>query len=152
MTSERAAVEAVLTDFGRLIGIADLEFDGRDRCILSFDDAMVVTIELEEANRRLLIYSSLGEPSGDLPGAYAELLRANYLGGQDGGAMLGLQPDGKAITLSQWVATPGLDATEFRATLERFVNAAEAWGKRLPQLGASEADRAAFPPVQAILG
>ena len=150
--SGRDAVGALLSDFARMIGIPDLEFDAANRCVLLFDEGMVVTIELDEADERLLLYAPLGEAVGDLPAAYAEPLRVNYLGGQSGGGMLGLQPDGQAITLSQWVPISGLDATRFSNALERFVNTVDDWRLRLPRLGTSATEHGADAPMQAIRG
>lgn len=126
--------------------------DAADQCVLLLDERMVVTIELDEAGERSLLYAPLEELAGEPPAAYAELLRANYLGGQSGGGMLGLQPDGEAIAPSQWVPTPGLDAARFSNALERFVNAADDWRQRLPRVGASATDDGADAPMQAIRG
>ena len=144
--SDRHTVQALLGEFGRTIGLDGLELDEDDYCALLIDDAHVINMEFDEAGKKLVLYSLIGEPMGERTAAYDQLLRANYLGRETGAASLGLHPDGRGVVLSQWLPLQGLDGERFTMELERFVNQTESWTKRLPQLGTNSGGDAAPAP------
>jgi hypothetical protein len=150
--SDRHTVQGLLGEFGRTIGLDDLELDEDDYCALLIDDSLVINMEFDDAGNKLVLYSLIGEPAGERTAAYDRLLRANYLGRETGAASLSLHPDGKGVVLSQWLPMPGLDGKRFTTELERFVNQTEAWTKRLPQLAASSegepAPASEFPVIR----
>lgn len=150
--SDRHTVQGLLGEFGRTIGLDGLELDEDDYCALLIDNSLVVNMEFDEAGKKLVLYSLIGEPNGERTAAYDQLLRANYLGRETGAASLGLHPDGKGVVLSQWLPMHGLDGERFTTELERFVNQTEAWTKRLPELGANAGGKAApaseFPVIR----
>jgi hypothetical protein len=106
-------------------------------------------MEFDEEGRQLLLYSLIGQVSGDAGSVYERLLQANYLGRECGGATFGVRPD-NSVVLSQSMAAAGLDLKDFTARLERFINEVEAWTKQLPQLGAESETAPAeeFPVIR----
>jgi Tir chaperone protein (CesT) family len=112
--------QAVLEAFGRQVGI-DLAFED-GHCALAIDK-IVINIEHDRPRDRLLIYSLIGTPGGDLAVAYGAILQANYLGvGTKGPSFL----------------PASVELPVFEATLQNFVEVTEQWTMRLPELGVAE--------------
>jgi hypothetical protein len=147
--SDHRAIQALIGEFGRSIGLPDLELDEDNYCALLIDEGLVINMEFDEESRQLLLYSLLGQAAGDTRSVYERLLQANYVGRECGGATFGLRPD-NSVVLSQSLAVPGLDLKDFTARLERFVNEVEAWTKQLSQLGAASETAPAeeFPVIR----
>lgn len=149
--SDRNSIQALLAEFGRSIGITDLAFDASGYCILVFDDALVVNMEIDEAEQGLLLYSLVGNPAGEPGIIYEALLRANFRASQQDAPIFGMA-DGKGITLSKRIPLAGLELSSFNSALEQFVNAVEHWTARLPQLGASAPEPETAMPASFIRG
>jgi len=126
--------QAVLEAFGRQVGI-DLAFED-GHCALAIDK-IVINIEHDRPRDRLLIYSLIGTPGGDLAVAYGAILQANYLGVGTKGPSFGLRPDDSALVLSQFLPA-SVELPVFEATLQNFVEVTEQWTMRLPELGVAE--------------
>ncbi|MEJ0019479.1 MAG: type III secretion system chaperone [Acetobacteraceae bacterium] len=139
----RGAVQQIIAEFGKTIGIDDLSLDEEGYCCLVVDQDNVVNIELDEAAPRLLFYSIVGRPA---EGRYKLLLEANYLGQGTGGGTLGLQPGSGAIVLSREVPLALLDVPTFSTALERFINLTEFWTRRLGEPAADLAALEYRPP------
>jgi hypothetical protein len=137
--------QAVLESFGRQVGIEGLGFDEGGHCALAIDDKTVVNIEHDVPRERLLLYSLIGAPGGDLAAAYGAILRANYLGVETRGPTFGLRPDDDALVLSQYLPLVTLDLPTFEAALQNFVGVTEDWSARLPGLGAPASEPAPSP-------
>lgn len=129
------AAQEILQAFGRAVGLDDLAFDDGGHCALAIDDKTVINIEHDAPHDRLLLYSLIGTPEGDLSAAYGEVLRANYLGIETRGPTFGLRPEDGALVLSQFLPLAALDLPTFEAALQNFVGVAEDWTGRLPALG-----------------
>ena len=151
--ADRDTTQQIIGDFGKTVGLDDLELDEAGYCCLVIDKNLVINIELDEPERRLMLYSLVGRPGPDRLPVPNMAMEANYLGRGTGGATLGVQPEGGGIVLSRGVPLAGLDLPGFNGALERFVNTAEAWTKRLAE-PAAEAEPAAtaldFPPAGGI--
>jgi hypothetical protein len=132
-------MQQLLASFGREVGLSDLAFDDEGHCVLGIDD-VVVNLEYDQSAGRLLLYSHIGRPSGDLAAVHASLLRASYLGGGTAGLTFGLRPTDDAVVISRWLETAVLDPPMFQAALQVFVDTAEAWTARLPELGTAAGD------------
>ena len=135
--AEREMVQQILGDFGKTIGLDDLGLDGAGYCCLMIDNDLVINIEFEEPDSRLMLYSVVGHPGADRAASLTAIMEANYLGRGTGGAILGLAPESGAIVLSRDVPIAGMDVPGFSETLERFVNMAESWSKKLGEAASS---------------
>ena len=138
----RDPAQAVLQAFGRQIGIDGLAFED-GHCALAIDRTMI-NIEHDAPRERLLLYSLIGMPGGDLAAAYGAILRASYLGVETKGPTFGLRPEDGALVLSQFLPVASLDAPTFEAALQNF-SVTEDWTSRLPGLGRVEPVRAHSP-------
>ena len=139
------AAQDILQAFGRAVGLDDLAFDGGGHCALAIDDKTVINIEHDAPRERLLLYSLIGTPVGDLSAAYGAILQANYLGIETRGPTFGLRPDDDALVLSQYLPLATLDLPTFEAALQNFVGVTEDWSARLPGLGAPASEPAPSP-------
>ena len=128
------SAQEILGAFARQVGIDDLAFED-GHCALAIDK-IVINIEHDAPRDRLLLYSLIGMPGGDLAASYRAILRANYLGVETKGTTLGLRPDDGALVLSQFLPAT-VDLPGFEATLQNFLEVTEAWTARLPELGAA---------------
>lgn len=131
------AAQDILQAFGRAVGLDDLAFDEGGHCALAIDDKTVINIEHDAPRERLLLYSLIGTPDGDLSAAYGAILQANYLGIETRGPTFGLRPDDGSLVLSQFLPIATLDLPTFETALQNFVGVTEDWTGRLPALGAA---------------
>jgi hypothetical protein len=138
--SEQDNFSQILAAFGHTIGLEDLAVDADGYAALAIDDRLIVNLERVPNGERVLLYSAVGKPAGDLLESYAMLLEANFLGRGTFGATLGLSPDSDMIVLSQFVPLAALDLSGFTSALEVFVNAAEQWTARMAHLGVPAMD------------
>jgi hypothetical protein len=128
---------------GAAVGIPELTLDEAHCCTLSFD-SVVVNFELE-----LFLCASLGAmPGAGSSALYEQLLDGNLLW-KAGGATLGLDRAGKRVVLQQSLPVERLAEVEFEAAVERFVDMAEAWTRRVSEATAAPPDTAAAPPEAA---
>jgi hypothetical protein len=128
--------QAVLAEFGRTVGLDDPTFDADGHCVLGID-AVIVNLERDEEGGVLLLYSLIGRPVGNPAAVYAALLRAQYLGVESGGMTFGLRPGDDAVVMSRGLDLATLDVATFQSVLQAFVDTAEAWMARLPELDAA---------------
>lgn len=136
---EREQINLLLGEFGREIGLDGLTLDADGHAALAFDDVLV-NLELEEDDDRLLFYAYLGGIRGDAPAAMRAMLEANlFWRGADGGTLAMERATG-GVVLELAVPAASLDRARLEAVLERFINTAEEWTQRL---GAGEAAKAA---------
>ncbi|MFO1058436.1 MAG: type III secretion system chaperone [Dongiaceae bacterium] len=145
--SDLDAVQQVIGEFGKSIGIDDLALDAEGYCCLAIDHDLIVNIELDATDGQLVLYSVVGQPGPDRAAVLETLMQANYLGQGTRGAILGLQPGTGAVVLSRALPADRLDLPAFNGALERFVNTAEDWMRRLagPAAAADPAAEAAAP-------
>ena len=135
----REAAVRLLGAFGATIGIPDLRLDEAGCCALAFDE-VVVNLEADPDGRQLFLYASVGPvPSSDSSELYKQLLDGNLFWKDTGGATLGLDREGARVVLLQSLPAERISDPEFAAAVEQFVNAAEAWTRRI-------AEAAAEPP------
>lgn len=100
------------------------EKDARGRYQMVFEDQIVV---FDESDVGLTIQAELGQCQGqNLETFFSDTLLANLFGQGTGGAILGLTPDGKSLTLSLTIEY-NVEYKDFRDLLEDFLNAADVW-------------------------
>jgi len=152
--AERDVLQQLIGDLGKTVGLDDLELDAAGYCCLVIDKDLVINIEFDEPDARLMLYSMVGRPGSDRPAGLTELMEANYLGRGTGGATLGLERESGAIVLSREVPIAGMDLPGFSGALERFINMAESWSRRLGEASspAQPADAPDHPPPGGIRG
>jgi hypothetical protein len=122
-----SAFSALLADFGKKIGIADLAPDEAGYCCLAFDE-VVVNLEFNEASDQLFLSSHVGDlPDDGREALYEQLLEANYFFRGTNGAVLSVDTPSKQVVLLHQTPTVTLDGGSFETLIENFVNVAERW-------------------------
>lgn len=98
--------------------------DAKGQYRLNFEEDQVVFYEL---NPGVALYCEVAKctPNGQ-EALFAESMWANLFGQGTQGAVLGLTPDGKLLTLSLEIDY-NVEYKDFKNTLEDFLNAVEVW-------------------------
>jgi hypothetical protein len=124
MSADRA--DALIRALGHAVGIDALSLDDGGTCTLSMDE-VVLTLELDEREDRLVLHAALGPlPADGQAELFARLLEGNLFWKDTHGATLALDRRNARVLLLH--AVP-LDAPPagFPGIVERFVDCAEAW-------------------------
>jgi hypothetical protein len=102
-----------------------------DKKIFNITLSSTLKIGLKQLDPGVFFSSIIGPcPAQKKEEFYTTLMRANYLGQGTGGAVLGMDPEEKFLTLS--LALPyEMNYKGFREGLEDFVNYVEYWKKQL---------------------
>jgi hypothetical protein len=138
----RQEIDSILDGFAARIELDGFALDADGNAQLAFDDVLV-HLQLDEADDRLLMLAPLGTPGADAADTYRQLLDANFFWSETNGATAARDPASGAVVLMQGVQVTGLGADQFEAALQGFVNAAEALTKRLAAAEDQEASEAA---------
>ena len=124
----------LLREFGKTVGITELQLDNENRCNLLFDD-IGVSFELAPSEESVYLYSMLGvAPATDLESVYALLLDGNYLFKGTKGASIGIEASSKNIVLIREERLENMQLARFESLVEVFVGLAESWRERLGEL------------------
>ena len=104
--------------------------DDQGTAVLEFDGRPVILLAEEEADR-LLLYAFPGLVAGDPAQVFGRLLDANFLAGEEGGAVLSLVPGSDVVALHRALPAAGLDLPSLTAGLERMLADCERWARQL---------------------
>ena len=124
MSADRA--DALIRALGHAVGIDALALDDGGTCTLSMDE-VVLTLELDEGEDRLVLHAVLGPlPADGQAELFARLLEANLFWKDTHGATLALDRRNACVLLLRAVPLDSPPAG-FPSLVERFVDCAEAW-------------------------
>lgn len=146
-----------LKEFGKELGLDDLEFDENNTCILGIDDEYSLHITYEPNSRKLYLYSPLldGLPKDDKVRLrlYEKLLEGSLLGGQMAGGGVGVAVAEELILVHSTLDMEHALSSVLRAYAPIFVEMVEKWRKSCQEIveGRDEGSRAqaqAVPPGQ----
>ncbi|MDR2769629.1 MAG: type III secretion system chaperone [Puniceicoccales bacterium] len=131
-----------------------LVLDDKQQCFLMFDEALLVTIELNTAESVFSFKASLGNVNEwQIKRIYPRLLEANLQWRETYGATLGLQQFSDKVLLVQHTPLLNCDYEIFEKSLECFVNTFEYWVQNLKILQHSTKENpketSAYSSVQA---
>lgn len=145
-----------LKEFGKELGLEDLEFDENNTCILGIDDEYSLHITYEPNSRKLYLYSPLldGLPKDDKIRLrlYEKLLEGSLLGGQMAGGGVGVAVAEELILVHSTLDMEHAVGSVLRAYAPIFVEMVEKWRKSCQEIvegrdeGASKAPATAVPP------
>ncbi len=151
MSMENA--KANLKEFGKELGLEDLEFDENNTCILGIDDEYSLHITYEPNSRRLYIYSPLldGLPKDDKIRLrlYEKLLEGALLGGQMAGGGVGVAVNEELILVHATIDMEHAVSSALRAYAPIFVEMVEKWRKTCQEVaeGRDEGAKAQAAPT-----
>jgi hypothetical protein len=150
---KRALANQLLANLGNTLTAGPLALDDATHsCVLMFDDNLVLNIEYDDAQSRLVLSCYLDElPRSDAEPLLRELLAANLYWHRTRGATLGLEEGTGGVILTYGHGVSELDGPAFETVVENFVNQAEHWRGRIvaasattPPAGTEEAPTAPF--------
>jgi hypothetical protein len=132
MSLER--LESVITEFGKIVGLPELELNQDGYCPLIFDD-IVVNFKYDGETDELLMWSSIGEipPEPVRKDIYEMLLEANIIQSYLGGGVLTIEKNHNIILLINSTPTELIDLKTFEDTLDNFIKLTETWEKVLEE-------------------
>jgi len=145
-----------LKEFGKELGLEDLEFDENNTCILGIDDEYSLHLTYEPNSKRLYLYSPLldGLPKDDKIKLrlYERLLEGALLGGQIAGGGVGVAVQEELILVHSTIDMEHAVSSALRAYAPIFVEMVEKWRKTCQEVveGREEAGKeaAGAPPRQ----
>ena len=129
---------ANLKEFGKELGLEDLDFDENNTCILGIDDEYSLHITYEPNSKRLYIYSPLldGLPKDDKIRLrlYEKLLEGSLLGGQMAGGGCGVAVNEELILVHATIDMEHAVSSALRAYAPAFVEMVEKWRKTCQEI------------------
>jgi hypothetical protein len=136
--SMRDMAKKLVEDFGKTLTVGLTLDEMHNSCVLLFDENVVLNIEYDDAEERLLFFVYLDElPSEGAEPLLRMLLEANLFWHKTRGATLSLEEGTNGIVLAYAHAVALLDTVQFEAVVENFVQLAEDWKKRIEELKAA---------------
>ena len=138
-----------LKEFGKELGLGDLEFDENNTCILGIDNTFSLHITYEPHSDRLYLYSPIldglpKDPTNRLK-LYEALLEGSMLGGQMAGGGIGVAVAEELILMHCVIEMGiGADPSSLRCFAPVFVERVEFWRKR----GHALRDGQDLPPAE----
>jgi len=122
-----------LKEFGKELGLQDLEFDENNTCILGIDDEYSLHLTYEPNSKKLYLYSPLldGLPRDDRirMRLYEKLLEGSLLGGQMAGGGVGVAVQEELILVHSTIDMEHALPSMLRAYAPIFVEMVEKWRK-----------------------
>src|ERR1700731_3496660 len=149
MSMENA--KANLKEFGKELGLEDLEYDENNTCILGIDDEFSLHITYEPNSKRLYLYSPLldGLPRDDKTRLklYEKLLEGSMLGGQMAGGGVGVAVKEELILVHCTIDMEHAVSSALRAFAPLYVETVEKWRKICAEVseGRDDASKASSP-------
>ena len=146
-------VDRLLSDLGDQMGIASLEFDEGDSCLLQFDEKTTVLMLYEQRENVVYLFSYVG----DLPKQTDKLLpmikaimSANYRWLDSGGATFSIRPSESEVVLTRKMEIEALNIEKLKEAVSSFVLAQEKWQEALttgviPKIAVPEKPEAPSP-------
>lgn len=139
----RTEVNELLARLKHSLQLDDLSLDGEDRCILLFDDKIILNMELDSERSQFVVYAYLGmAPMGQKEHVYELLLQSNFFWQETKGATLALDQHTQTLVLLYPFALPLQHPENFEDDLASFVETAEQWMHKLDRI-ISQAEAAA---------
>lgn len=125
--------KANLKEFGKELGLENLELDENNTCILGIDDEYSLHVTYEPTSKRLYVYSPLldGLPKDDKTRLrlYEKLLEGSLLGGQMAGGGVGVAVNEELILVHSTLEMENAPTSALRNYAPAFVEMVEKWRK-----------------------
>ncbi len=140
-----------LKEFGKELGLEDLEFDENNTCILGIDDEYSLHITYEPNSKKLYLYSPLidGLPKDEKIKLrlYEALLEGSLLGGQMAGGGCGVAVNEELILVHSTVDMEHALSNSLRNYAPVFVEMVEKWRKKCQEIseGRTDSSKSAAP-------
>lgn len=129
----------LMQGFADEVGVAELEI--QDGAAALAIDGMTVGFVGDEAAGAITVVVEIGNPALDAEGPLGSaMLKANYLFGGTGGAVLCQNPETGAYAVMRSYPLVSLDVETFAGAVETLLNTAERWKGMLSGAGGAEGE------------
>ena len=128
--------DTLLQTLAQSLGFETLVFEPDGVCSLAFEERFTVTLERDDENGLLHLYSTLGSAPDDVIDqltCFAALLQANLFGRGTADANLGYEPDSQTLMLSRKLVLQQLDGDSLQTAFGLFIQATETWSQRIAE-------------------
>jgi hypothetical protein len=128
----KVEVDVLLHGLGKVMNLPGLSLDSHNRCILIFDEKIVVNIELDEGSGALVMYSYVSvSPFEGRERIFEVLLEANFFWKDSGSTTFSIDKQTQTIVMSYKFELPLKDPEGFEDSIGSFVDNVESWAKRI---------------------
>ncbi len=129
---KRDIANQFIKDLGAILTVPDMELNEQNSCVLLFDNDIVLNVEYDSVNERMLLYVYLDDlPEENAEPLLREALAGNFFWYRTRGATLSLEEGTGGLVLIYSHALSELDSGTFETIVENFVQTAEDWKKRI---------------------
>lgn len=128
-------LKSLVKELGQVIQLTDLNPDEDGYCCLSFDEKITVHIQLDKDTNNLTFFTEVGKIEEEHKlYMYEQLLEANVFWLGTHGATLGVNTSTMMANLGYQEPIQNIDFQRFQQLLEGFVNTAESWIDKMPEI------------------
>jgi hypothetical protein len=128
-------VNRLLQKLAKVLDLSSLTLDINNRCLILFDDKIVLNLEFSETEGTLFIYSYIGiVPFVSKELILEILLEANFFWKTSNGSTFAIDKQTRTLVLQQGFPLPLQNSDHFEDDLAVFVDVVEAWMKRIDEI------------------
>ncbi|MDR2735710.1 MAG: type III secretion system chaperone [Puniceicoccales bacterium] len=128
-------VDTLLHKLGKTLDLPKLALDAYNRCILIFDEKIVLNVELDEVNGILIVYSYVSVvPFEGRERIFEMLLEANFFWKDSGEATLSIDKQTQTVVMARRFELPLKESCSLEDSLGEFIDNVEIWSKKLEGL------------------
>ncbi|MEI6987213.1 MAG: type III secretion system chaperone [Rhodospirillaceae bacterium] len=146
---DRTQAQALLSEFGTLTGLPDVELDEAGIGTFVVDDNILVSVGFDDLAGRLVLMATLDQCETG-PAQMTAMLQANFLWRGAGGASFALTPNGDTAVLLFPVPVDA-NAIALSVIVQSFIDVIETWQKRLAAIDVGS-EPAVVPLASAVWG
>lgn len=128
-----------LLNYGKEVGLSDLNFNEKGICSLSFDSKINIDIVYRKEQDQCIFAAPIGDVlAGGQENFFKRLLIANAFGIENAGAIIGIDEEKSNIVLSYTFIASTFSFDLFKVVLNNFVNMVEEWQGKLASIESEE--------------
>ncbi|MDR0340413.1 MAG: type III secretion system chaperone [Puniceicoccales bacterium] len=128
----KGEVNQILGNLAKSLHLEELSLDNNRRCMLMFDDKIVLNLELDEKYAQILVYAYLGEvPLAGRENIFEKLLETNFFWNGTNGFTIAIDRQSQTVVVMARFPLPLLNPGTFEESLADFVDTTEFWMHKL---------------------
>lgn len=132
MENARQKVNDILSRLSTVLELSDLVLDKNNKCLILFDDKIVINLELTPVDNDLYLYSYLGlVPFFAKENILELLLESNFFWKESFGSTFAIDGQTQTLVLEKKINLDLLKESEFEDILASFVDSVDFWMKRI---------------------
>ena len=135
MEKIKQKINDILSSLAKVLDLSSLTLDKNNKCLILFDDKIVINLELVEVDKALYLYSYLGLVPFHAKETILELLlESNFFWKESFGSTFAIDAQTQTLVLEQKFDVLLLHIEEFEDILSTFVDTVEFWMKRIHEI------------------